>query len=574
MLHFLIQRMGDGRIVWIAWLQGWQQAPLLCHHCLQSWREHNPSWDVRPIDLLAIRHLLDLPDLRDKQITAASFADLIRVQLLHEFGGVWVDATLLCRQPLDGWLGSALAQGFFAFDRPAPDRMLASWFLATSHAGHPLVSRWYDASLAYWQHRDRAHAYFWFHDLFRQICAADPELAACWQRVPRRAVDGPHRAQQLGLGCDDPAALCRIDEEASPVLKLTHRHDPALFGRSCLLTWLLGPHTPPASAGPQPSCVLTDGSQATLAGLTVSSINLGDHIQIHACHRLQSRLWGLPRIGVDRDDGIASLPGLTGLASCRRLPIVMNGWFKYNRAEWPPHPSLWPAYVGFHVRLLQCPQLVSPPAIAHYREHGPIGCRDLWTTELLLSHGVDAYLSHCLSMTLPRRIPAVVPPMETMVVSRDRQILAYLPSRIGPYTFVSHYSEGTDYDVNMARAIRLMELYRDRAKLVITTLLHCALPAMAMGIPVVMVWPPNPPAGRESDRQRLSSLGAMIPILEPAQLAGLDPAAATVPGSAGKLRALDSFALATARWRLQPRPLAWSLAPASVLPPPGELQTA
>jgi hypothetical protein len=159
-------------------------------------------------------------------------------------------------------------------------------------------------------------------------------------------------------------------------------------------------------------------------------------------------------------------------------------------------------------------------------------------------------------------------------VSRDRQILAYLPSQIGPYTFVSHYSEGTDYDVNMARAIRLMDLYRDRAKLVITTLLHCALPAMAMGIPVVMVWPPNPPAGRESDRQRFSSLGAMMPILEPAQLADLDPAAATVPGSAGKLRALDSFALATGRWRLQPRPLAWSLAPASVLPPPGECQTA
>jgi hypothetical protein len=57
------------------------------------------------------------------------------MELLRRHGGVWADATCYCLQPLAEWLPSKLAPaGFFAFDRPAPDRMLASWFLAAQPA--------------------------------------------------------------------------------------------------------------------------------------------------------------------------------------------------------------------------------------------------------------------------------------------------------------------------------------------------------------------------------------------------------------------------------------------------------
>jgi len=39
----------------------------------------------------------------------------VRILLLHEFGGIWVDATLLCNRPLDEWLPSTMTEGFFAF---------------------------------------------------------------------------------------------------------------------------------------------------------------------------------------------------------------------------------------------------------------------------------------------------------------------------------------------------------------------------------------------------------------------------------------------------------------------------
>ena len=108
--------------LWIVWLQGWQAAPPLVLKCLASWQQRNPDWTVRALAMEDVRLLLELPDLTGKIITSASFSDLVRAQLLYEYGGVWVDATLLCRRPLNDWLPSLMAAEFFAFERTDPNR--------------------------------------------------------------------------------------------------------------------------------------------------------------------------------------------------------------------------------------------------------------------------------------------------------------------------------------------------------------------------------------------------------------------------------------------------------------------
>jgi hypothetical protein len=69
---------------------------------------------------------------------------------------------------------------------------------------------------------------------------------------------------------------------------------------------------------------------------------------------------------------------------------------------------------------------------------------------------------------------------------------------------------------------RMLSLYRHHAELVVTTLLHCAVPALAMGIAVLMLWPFNPPSGRDSDRQRLSSLLNLLTVHSPEELVSVD----------------------------------------------------
>ena len=98
------------KIIWTCWFQGRDCAPEVVRKCLQSWEDRNPEWDFRCLDADTIAKYLDLDayvDLQRQQITAASLSDILRLLLLHEYGGVWVDATTFCNVPLDEWIALA-----------------------------------------------------------------------------------------------------------------------------------------------------------------------------------------------------------------------------------------------------------------------------------------------------------------------------------------------------------------------------------------------------------------------------------------------------------------------------------
>lgn len=554
------------KVIWSCWFQGRQEAPPLVRKCLQSWEERNPGWELRVLEANTIARYVDLGahvDLTRQSITAASLSDILRVLLLHEYGGVWVDATTFCNIPLDDWLPAAAGTGFFAFSRPAEARPLATWFLA-AEPGNPLVAKWAARVVRYWYARERSHDYYWFHHQFGELCASDRQAFRCWQDVPRLSAAGPHSVQTVGMYEEFEAARPRIDWTV-PVFKLTHRLEAGRLRPSSLVSRLLGlaagGNSQPAAADPP-----TQAKPRPIGLLKVGTENLGDHIQIIAAEILLRRAGFVPSFLVDRDDGIAHPPPV---APATAPGIVLNGWFKTNPAEWPPHPAYSPLYLGFHIRLFQAPSLISPAALAHYAAHGPVGCRDRHTLSLLRSRGVDAFLSHCLSIAFARRIPDPERQTEVFVVSRDRRIVDYLPASIGPHTFVSHYSGSNDFEANRGRALELLQTYRDRAKLVVTTLLHCALPMIAMGVPVVVFYPPNDGSQHESDRERFSSLAELVRVFRPAEAALVDWRGYSPDVSALKLEIKDRFFdMARRRWGQPPNASVLRIAPPSELPVP------
>lgn len=553
------------RIIWTCWFQGRQKAPELVRKCLESWEVRNPGWDFRCLDANTIARYVDLDahvDLRKQTITAASLSDILRLLLLHEYGGVWVDATTFCNVALDEWLPLASHTGFFAFARPTEDREIASWFLA-AQPGNTLLAKWASRSIAYWQGREKTRDYFWLHHQFGELCAADCEAFRAWQSTPRISADGPHAIQAVGMHEDYEAAKSRIDW-TTPVFKLTYRLDQAGIGANSLVSRLLG-LTDEADDPSPPIQNATSTATPPIGLLKVGTENLGDHIQILAGESLLRRAGLEPSFLTDRDDGIAHPPPKTNEAGAG---VLMNGWFKTNPSEWPPHPAYKPLYLGFHIRLFQSPSLVSAEALKHYAAHGPIGCRDRYTLALLRQHGVPAFLSHCLSLSFPRRLPDPKRQTEVFVVSRDKRILDYLPSSLGPYTFLSHYSNDNDFARNKARAIEMLRTYGERAKLIVTTMLHCALPAIAMGIPVVVFYPPNEDAALQSDRERFSSLSELIRVFYPNEASLVDWRGYTTDVSLLKLKMIDTFFAMATRWGELRSPRVEGIAPASALPVP------
>ena len=79
------------KIIWTCWFQGRENAPYLVAKCLSSWERNNPDWEFHCLDATSIERYVSLRqyvDLSRQSVTAASLSDILRIALLHEFGGV------------------------------------------------------------------------------------------------------------------------------------------------------------------------------------------------------------------------------------------------------------------------------------------------------------------------------------------------------------------------------------------------------------------------------------------------------------------------------------------------------
>jgi hypothetical protein len=235
--------MAVPKVIWSLWLQGWDAAPDLVRACAASWVRLNPRWEFRPLTRAHVAQLLAAgphAHLLEAGIAPAALSDVVRMELLARHGGVWADATTYCLLPLDAWLDPAAASGFFAFDRPGPDRMLSTWFLASVLAS-PVILRWRDRIRAYWASRTAPDAYFWCHYLFQRVYESDDEVRRIWDATPKISADGPHAFvpyPQSLLGPLTEEARSIVELPRTPLLKLTHGLQPPPGDRVTLYRWL------------------------------------------------------------------------------------------------------------------------------------------------------------------------------------------------------------------------------------------------------------------------------------------------------------------------------------------------
>ena len=504
------------KVIWLLWLQGIDQAPFVVKKCIQSWITKNPGWDIRILDKTNIHHYIELPDLSRKDITTASFSDVIRIYLLKEYGGIWIDSTVFCNIPLDQWVYKYLKSGFFAFDGPANDRLISTWFIAAEEH-NILINKWLSYTNKYWKDRNSSNTYFWFHYLFNKLVNSDDLCREIYLNMPKMSSDFPHSAQKAGLlKTFSPELGAKIDW-TSPVFKFTHKFHPEDYSQESLLAKIIefdSPKTANHCSLQSNECLKyrKDVKDFKLASLKVSTKNIGDHIQIIAAQNLLKRFGYLHSLYVDRDDELNSLNNT--FKNNDDIFILLNGWFKSGNTEWPPNLNFLPVFFSFHLRPHQCPALLSNVSIEYLKKNEPIGCRDIYTYGELRSRGVNAFVSNCLTTTFPVREKPSPDTSKIFIISRDRRILNHLPKFINKYTFISHYSDSNDFDLNLKKGRKLLNTYKNEANLIITTLLHAALPAMSMGIPVVLFYPINNKKGHKSDKQRFSSIAHLIDICD------------------------------------------------------------
>lgn len=186
------------KIIWSCWLQGIDNAPDIvraCHQCL--WKKY-PDYKKILITEVNFSDYIDIPPhilkkWREGIITNNGFANILRLALLIKFGGLWLDATVLCTaEKIPDYISD---YPFFAYSSwkyiTGDIRPISNWCLAAA-PGHALIRAVYSCLCQYWQDHDDLVDYFIFHMFFRLVIA---KYAALWHSVPRVSNVPPHLMQ-------------------------------------------------------------------------------------------------------------------------------------------------------------------------------------------------------------------------------------------------------------------------------------------------------------------------------------------------------------------------------------------
>jgi hypothetical protein len=199
--------------IYSLWLQGLKEAPEIVKFNFNAWAKLNPAYEIEILDKAKVHEILRNFPIEIDFLTPQALSDVVRARLLSTSGGVWVDASVLPTLPLDDWLHSVItSSGFFAFEKPGPDRPLSSWFLAATK-NNMIMNKWWGRVERFWSVQrsfvdgipenpvravdtwpDR-FPYFWFHYLFQSLVDQDPDFANHWSACAKCSADAPHALQ-------------------------------------------------------------------------------------------------------------------------------------------------------------------------------------------------------------------------------------------------------------------------------------------------------------------------------------------------------------------------------------------
>ncbi|MDJ0517013.1 MAG: capsular polysaccharide synthesis protein [Trichodesmium sp. MO_231.B1] len=146
--------------IWFLWYQGLSQAPLVVKKCHESWHKYNPDWELIFLDENNITDYITSSVPKEKlcQLSKNHQSDLLRLELLSKYGGVWVDSTTICRVPLDDWLGNYTQSGFFTFIlKTRGHGWIVSWFLAAEKS-NPIINKMTEKFVSFYNENEFYHS--------------------------------------------------------------------------------------------------------------------------------------------------------------------------------------------------------------------------------------------------------------------------------------------------------------------------------------------------------------------------------------------------------------------------------
>lgn len=186
--------------IWICWFQGREQAPELVQKCIALAEGIFSNREVIVIDDNNFQKYADFPDYIVEKynngiITKTHLSDLLRVAVLTKFGGLWLDATVLCTaNEVPDYVNEVplFVYKEVCLDRTDTPPIVASSWMIYSCKNNDIIKATRDLMYEYWKYEKELKNYFVMHLCFR---IATDKFSKQWEAVPVYNNVNPHILQ-------------------------------------------------------------------------------------------------------------------------------------------------------------------------------------------------------------------------------------------------------------------------------------------------------------------------------------------------------------------------------------------
>lgn len=181
-----MEKPESSRRVWVCWFQGMNQAPQIVQDSYSSIQYWLKDWEITVITADTYMQYANIPDyIVDKWkqgiFSDAHFSDILRLDLLVQHGGLWLDATTFLSGPLPEYI---LGSDFFVYRNGWMDQEMinmGSWLIYSPYADNTLLRETEQLLFEYWRSNNYLLNYFLMHMFFRMVTDRNREQ---WDRVP------------------------------------------------------------------------------------------------------------------------------------------------------------------------------------------------------------------------------------------------------------------------------------------------------------------------------------------------------------------------------------------------------
>lgn len=184
--------------VFICWFQGIEHAPSIVKKCVASIQENLTDRDVILIDADNMADYVTLPDYIIEKwkkgiISNTHFSDLLRMELLIQYGGLWIDATVFCTAKREDIPDFYFDSDLFLFQCLKPGRdghsgIASNWFICAKSNNKILMATRH-LCYRYWKKYNYLIDYFFsefFMDLVLEYYQED------WKQIVPKDNATPH----------------------------------------------------------------------------------------------------------------------------------------------------------------------------------------------------------------------------------------------------------------------------------------------------------------------------------------------------------------------------------------------